>query len=355
MDDEKLVRFIKTSLFASLLDDKDVTDISFNGRNLYYLHNKYGRCKSQYILTKEESNDFIRQIANMAEKQFSYVNPLLDISFGLYRINAVHQSIGRYHNKPVITFSIRIASEKPRISKDSGFFPLIIDEFIECILKAKLSIVIAGETGSGKTEFQKYLLSKVVGNTRIIAIDNVLELDVDYGNDMDLNIWEVNEKNESTHLSTLIKNALRNNPDWIVVAESRGEEMIDTLSSVMSGHPIITTLHAKEVEAVPNRITRMVMMNKKQVTFDDVKKDVMEHFRVFFFLKRVIDDNGVVTRYIESISLSDGKTLHPVYRRIKHKDNYYKFSKNLLDNNNDTIMSKEFQNTFIKEVGNEKD
>lgn len=348
MDASRIIAYLENSIFSSLLLDKDVTDISYNGENIHYMHNIKGRCKSEYKLGVNEANDFIKQIANMSEKQFSYNNPILDISFGKYRLNATHQAIARRNNEPTITFSIRIAGEDIKIKNNSTFFPLVIGELITTILKEKMSVVISGETGSGKTEFQKYLLSNLETNSRVIIIDSALELDINYGNNIDYSIWQSNNKNENISIQALVKNALRNNPDWIIVAESRGEEMIDILNSVMSGHPIIVTIHSKNVLSVPHRITRMVMMNKKDMAFEDVLSDVLSHFQVYFHLEREVRNDGSIVRRVASIAISNDKDIYPIYERKEGYQYFYPFSENIKSMFLRHPLSDEFKKCFIR-------
>ena len=124
MDKQKALYYIDNSFLASLLKDEDITDISYNGSDIYYVSNSQGRKKSDIRIDVQLAKDFIRQIANIAEKQFSFSSPILDISIGRYRINATHQSIAKIQDDGVITFSIRIASKQIRINDDSDFFTL---------------------------------------------------------------------------------------------------------------------------------------------------------------------------------------------------------------------------------------
>ena len=159
MESEKIISFVEESFLKEILKDKDVTDVSYNGRNIFYCHNFKGNIKSSLIINDTDIKDFVRQVANICEKQFSHQNPILDVSFGRYRLNAVHQSIGRVNENECLTFSIRIASNVLRITDSSNFLnDKLIKYFGECLRLGK-SIVIAGKTGSGKTEFQKYLLA----------------------------------------------------------------------------------------------------------------------------------------------------------------------------------------------------
>ena len=130
MDVNKIVSFFEESFLKDLLSNDKVTDISYNGENLFYVHNDLGRQKSDIQLTKQEAKDFIRQIANLSEKQFSYQMPELDVSFGRYRFNALHQSICRKNNEESVCFSIRIASSSLRFNEDDS-----LSDFIEELMK----------------------------------------------------------------------------------------------------------------------------------------------------------------------------------------------------------------------------
>ena len=319
MNIDKITNYIESSFLSSLLMDKEVTDISYNGENFFYLHNYKGRKRIQFPIKNEEIRDFVRQIANLSEKKFSYTDPILDISFDKYRFNAVHHSVATSHNVATVTFSLRISSDELHITKSNKeFFNEEVVEFIDLLLENHQSIVIGGLTGTGKTEFQKYLITRMKENDRVIVIDNVLELDnLSETDSVDINIWQADDKKDlSSSIQTLVRNALRSNPDWIIVAESRGAEMIEVLNSAMTGHPIITTLHALDAESIPNRMARMVLMNGQKMVFEDVKHDLLHHLSIYFYLKREIDKNNTVHRYIDSIVECDEEgNMNVLYNR----------------------------------------
>ena len=332
MDVNKTIDFLESSFLSTLLTNPNVTDISFNGQAIYYLDNLKGRMLSSIIVDPNDIKDFLRQIANLCEKQFSYQTPILDLSVGRYRINAVHQSIGRKNNDQCLTFSIRLASKKPIITNDSDMLTKELISLFNVLLESNLSIVIGGLTGSGKTEFQKYLISQIKTYSRLIIIDNVLELDnLVNQNKLDLNTWQVDEKNQSSSIQLLVKNALRSNPDWLIVAESRGKEMLEVLNSAMTGHPIITTIHALDIDSMPHRIARMVMMADEKMDFDSLMFDIHYHFRIYVYLKREIDNHGLVHRYIQEVSEIDEQgNKNVIYASDGHKREYFPISKELL-------------------------
>ena len=353
MDVNKITNYFEKSFLSPLLLDKEITDISYNGEDFYYLHNHYGRQRVFFDISKDTVRDFVRQIANMSEQQFSFSNPILDISFGKYRFNAVHQSIGKVNNVDAITFSIRIGSVELHISRHNGFLPEPVADLIDVLVNSGVSIVLGGETGSGKTELQKYFLTRMKENTRIIVIDNVLELDNhSLGDSLDLNIWQADGKTKFSSIQYLVKNALRSNPDWLIVAESRGEEMIDVLNSAMTGHPIITTIHAMDASSMPNRMTRMVMMNEKKMSFEDVHADITYHFRFYLYLKRKIEKDGKVKRYVsEIVEYIDENKSVSIYKYENNKEIYQPLSKSSLRLLNYSKDNVSFIDKFIKKEG----
>jgi len=309
-----VVSFLESSFLAPLLQDPDITDVSFNGEKIFYMHNIKGRRPSNIEVNADNVTLFIRQIANLSEKQFSYTTPYLDISEGRYRINAVHPSIVRVNDEKSVSFSIRIASKEIRLLKSKNFMTKEMQKFLLDALDKHQSIIIGGPTGSGKTELQKYLLTSVSDYSRIIVIDNVQELEyIRVNSKLDITSWQVNESHENTSISWLIRNALRSNPDWLVVAESRGKEMNDVLNSVMTGHPIITTMHATGLMAMPHRLVRMIEMADTKESYDDIMGDLMQHIDIFIFVKRKILKNGNVLRFIESIGEVKNGTLTEVF------------------------------------------
>lgn len=314
----RLLLYIENSFLSPLLEDKNITDISYNGESLYYMHSNYGRKRFDYDLSKEEATDFIRQVANFAEKQFSYSEPILDISISRYRINAVHSSIVRVGDDKSISFSIRIGSMINRIKGDSSFMSEEMKKYLLSLLKKHESLVIAGSTGCGKTELQKYLITLLDPNSHIIVIDNIQELDgLRSQIDLDLTSWQVFPNIADRTFESLIRNALRSNPDWLIIAESRGKEMADILLSITSGHPIITTMHASEISEIPIRISRMIQLSNPNQRFEDVLSDVKNNFINYIFLKREILEDGSVKRYIDSIARinKDNKELEIVLER----------------------------------------
>lgn len=310
----KLIEFIENSFLKELLERESITDISFNGEKLFYQDNLSGRLQSDLVVTNDEVYAFLRQIANLTDQQFSIANPILDVSVGRYRISALHSSLSRKNRDKVFNFSIRLGYDKLRIKDDGSFINKRALSLLDEAINKKCSIVIAGKTGTGKTEFQKFLISRMNENTRIILIDNINEFETNYFKDnLDSQTWLVN--NQKNNFDDLIKNALRNNPDWLVVGEARGEEMKACLNSTMSGSPTITTMHARDSESIYHRIARMCMINSKNLVFEETLEDVKEHFKFLVYVKKIFDEKTKsYVRYVDSISTNDKGKFLEVYK-----------------------------------------
>ncbi len=320
MDLDKAISLIENSFLSPLLNDPDVTDISYNGQAVFYQHNFKGRQKSDIQVDPLEVSDFVRQISNISEQFFSVNSPILDVSIGRYRVNAVHPVIARIGNDKCINLCIRIASNTLKIQRNSGFLDENVYQFLKLIIRHKQSIIIGGLTSSGKTEFQKFLITLFEANSRAIIIDNVLELDqMRFRDDIDINSWKYDDRNSQINISLLVKNALRSNPDWLIVAEARGAEMIDVLNAAMTGNPIITTIHAENAYTLPSRMISMVMMNEKKMSHENIFKDICSHIHFYIYLKKEVGEDGTISRKVHQIIYltRDGRFIELFSRNTK--------------------------------------
>jgi pilus assembly protein CpaF len=315
---ENAVSFLESSFLKDALKEKGITDISYNGESFYCASNVFGRRPLAVEAKREEVGSFLRQIANITERQFSYSVPILDVSFGRYRLNAVFPSLARVRNEKSYSFSLRLASEGTVLEGNDQFFGGT-EKLLLQALEDNESLVIGGQTSSGKTELEKWCLLHLNENKRVIVIDNVEELDMVENPSIDLTTWLVNDSLPEATFDSLIKNALRNNPDYIIVAESRGKEMLDAITSALSGHPIITTIHAKNLAQMPERMARLAMLSNERLSRDELIDDIAHHFRYFVYLEKSLKEDGHLCRFIQSIGRYEEKsqTMEVLYERNK--------------------------------------
>ena len=298
---DECVRIVETMFLKGVFNDK-VTDVSYNGTDFYAQDNDIGRYKLALKISSDEVLSFIKKIANYMLHPFSNINPSLDVSFGNYRLNALHPSLARNNNKKVVTFSLRRITATLKIREDDpNLCPLEIHNLLKVLIRSRQSVLISGTTGSGKTEFQKFLVSLMDKKDRLIVIEESYETHLkEIFPEMDITSWIVN--NSRDELAKLIRVSLRNNPDWIIVAETRGAEAFDMLNAVMTGHSAITTIHTESAKFSVDRISAMC---KKNVEFDEkmLQTNVARHLKIGIHMERIynVDRQKYIRRIREIV------------------------------------------------------
>ena len=304
--EEKLVKIgglLSSCFISELLQDPYVTDISYNGNEIYYLHNKKGRCRYNSDVTSDEVYSFLRQISNLCDSSFSLSQPILDVSFLNYRLNAVYKNICRKKGEKVLTFCFRKFNlDKIMIDENSDFTTKNILKFLKLAIKNKYSILIAGPTSSGKTELQKYLINNLTNNERVIVIDTINELDINYNENVDITCLLTDIK-QNIDLKDLVKLSLRFCPDYVVLAEARGAEFEDVLTSSLSGISTITTIHAKSVDTIIERAINLVQINNKNLNYETIRDSILMHFDLFIYVEKKITDEGEIKRKLVDMKM----------------------------------------------------
>lgn len=288
----KVITVIEQSFLKELLSDTAITDISYNGKDLYYFSTKSGRqhyksVDNALVLT------FLRSVANFANVRFSYTDTFLDVSIGKYRLSAMHYALSRFGYEKTLSFALRINHDF--LSNNPAYLGKDIEGLLKSIMSEYRSIIISGTTGVGKTTLQKYLITLLPPNTRVIVIDNVLELgEVHTLNEtLDLTLWQTKD-NSAADIKEYVARALRFHPDYLIIAESRGEEMKEILQGAISGHPNIVTIHADSAEIAYERVTYLSGINDARALYSA--------YPYVIHLAKRSETNGNITRFIEKIT-----------------------------------------------------
>lgn len=295
MKTTSIKHYLESSFLKPLLSQEDITDVSFNGTHIFYQSSRWGRKLSDLLIEEKLIYEMMMQLANLSDQHFTHTQPVLDLAVEGYRIHAVGPSISRYGFQKVTTFSLRIS----RTRQLKNHYPSSLLACVDELIKLRQSILIFGETGSGKTEFQKAILSSFPLHARVVVVDNVLELDgLISQKKLDMNVWQAQPH---VSVSALIESALRSNPDWLILAEARGKEMMDVLNASLTGHPVITTLHARDIETLLPRITRMVMMNGNHIGYQETLEDIERAFPFSIHVVKGMNEDGSISRYIQGV------------------------------------------------------
>ena len=143
----------------------------------------------------------------------------------------------------------KIRLEKEKLLKEDYFTQDIHDILIKCV-EGHCNIIVSGETGSGKTEFVKYLASHTKPNEKIITIEDTLELHLDkIFPQRDIVAMKTNN---IASYSDILMGCMRQNPKWILLSEVRSAEAVTAVrNSISSGHNILSTIHADKASSIP--------------------------------------------------------------------------------------------------------
>src|SRR5690554_90842 len=280
---ERIQNLIDSSFLQEYLELPNVTDISYNGKQMFIQDNIKGRYLAENQPEHKEVVSLGKKIANEMGKEFANNDPILDTELAYLRVNFVHEAV----SPSGCTFSIRISRPQKAIEHLSELANEDVAQLLKVLVKADTNIIIAGRTGTGKTELQKLLVEYIPDNKKITLIEDTMDSHIKklYPN-KDINSWrtltdDIRDKKITYH--DLIKAGLRNNPDWLIIAETRGSEAYDMVESALTDHSIITTIHAKKAEAIPSRLISMIGQ-KYQVNEFLLGKDIAKTLSIGIYL-----------------------------------------------------------------------
>lgn len=242
-------------LFKPLIDDDDITDISYCNHGQIWVRSLTEGSKRVEI---EGLNDaFVEKLAfqcsNVMGTTFNNAKPFLDAESTELRLNFVHESIATNGIAVVIRKTpAKIRLNKEKLISEDYFTANIHDILMKCV-EGHCNIMVSGETGSGKTEFVKYLASHTKENEKIITIEDTLELHLDkIFPHRDIVAMKTN--NVASYSEVLVT-CMRQNPKWILLSEVRSAEAVTAVrNSISSGHNILSTIHADKASAIPYRM-----------------------------------------------------------------------------------------------------
>ena len=245
------------------LTNDDVTDISYSNNGQVWLKTL---SKGIYRVENPEINNaFMEKLAfqcsNVMGKSFNAAHPFLDSESAELRMNFVHDSVARNGIACVIRKTpAKIRLERNKILRENYVTEDILDFLITCV-HGHCNIIVCGETGSGKTEFVKYLAANTYENEKLITIEDTLELHLDriYPN---RDIVAMKTNNIASYSDVLVT-CMRQNPKWILLSEVRSAEAVMAVrNSISSGHYILSTIHADKAASIPNRMYSLLETNQ---------------------------------------------------------------------------------------------
>ncbi len=284
------------------LNDPEISEIMVNGPNQVFVERK-----GKLLLTdaKYESELQLRltinHIINPFGRYVNYKHPMVDAHLkDGSRINAVIPPVAQQGSCLSIR---RFLKDKLTVEHLIGLGALTqtMSDFVAVCVAARLNIVVAGNTSSGKTTFLNILARAIPDHERIVTIEDSVELQLPQVHKVSLEARPPDYNGEGqVTIRDLVKNALRMRPDRIIVGEIRGGEALDMLQAMNTGHDgSMTTVHSNSPRDTLSRIETMTLMAGFELPVQAIRKQVSSALDLIVYLTRFPDGTRKVTQITE--------------------------------------------------------
>lgn len=243
-----------------LLHDEKIEDITCNGADipLFLYHRRFGNIETNCVFETVELNKFVLKLAQKADKQLSLTTPLIDASLP-------DGSRAQITYTDIITskgssFTIRKFQSEPLTPANlvaGNTYSADLMAHIWLAVENRKSILVAGGTASGKTSSMNAISFFIPHDAKIVSIEDTREIQLPHVNWLPMRTREStgNITDGNITMFSLLKAALRQRPEYIIVGEVRGKEAQTLFQAMNTGHTTYSTLHAGNVNEVVNRLT----------------------------------------------------------------------------------------------------
>lgn len=308
----------RLDVLQELLEDQDITEIMINGPDHIFIE-KGGRLldSGKKFPSQAKLEDVIQQIVSKVNRVVNEASPIVDVRLlDGSRVNVVLPPVAL--DGPVMT--IRRFPENPfdmdkllelgSITKETAVF-------LRTLVEARYNIFISGGTGSGKTTFLNALSNYIPSTERIVTIEDSAELQIqNIANLVRLETRNANleGKNEIT-VRDLVRSALRQRPDRIIIGEIRDAAVIELLSAMNTGHDgSISTGHANSPVDMLRRLETLVLTGM-DIPLQAVRSQIASAIEIVVQLGRLRDKSRKVLEIDEVCGIEDGEiVLRPLYK-----------------------------------------
>jgi flagellar protein FlaI len=296
---------VRHGFLEGFLADPWLEDVSIPGEgNVFVYHKMFTSLETNVKVSKEEIDLLLRSISERYGKVLSYTHPILDVHLpDGSRFNIV---FGEDISLKGSNFTIRKFPEDPisvahlirwqTFSADlAAYLWMLFDIGITCFF--------CGETASGKTTSLNALTGFIRSDSKIVSIEETPEV----------NIFHRNWVREVTRLHTgakvdmfdLLKAALRQRPDYIIVGEIRGEEGRVAFQGVQTGHPVLSTMHAGGLAQLFQRLTsHPINVPKSQISALNLAVFQARIRRGEKLIRRILSVNEIISYDMEKANLN---------------------------------------------------
>jgi pilus assembly protein CpaF len=277
-----------------LVEDPNISEIMVNGCHAVYIQ-KDGRIEKSDVRFFDNATlmHTIQKIlaASSTSRRVDESSPYVDFSMtDGSRVNVLLPPCSQIG--PIMTirkFSRELSTIEDLIEKRSMTQQMA--DFLIAAIKAKLNIVFCGSTGSGKTTLLNVLSRHIPEHERIITIEDTAELRLMQNHVVPLQAKAANiEGKGAVSIRDLFVNSLRMRPDRIIIGEVRGEEILDLVQSIASGHAgSLAIIHADSPEECFNRMITMMLMSGIRLSGEQIREQIATSIDLIVYVELYMD------------------------------------------------------------------
>jgi pilus assembly protein CpaF len=311
MEKERLIDEVLDEVFGlgplePLLEDPTVSDILVSTHKLVFVE-RGGKLYRTPVQFKDDAHlqRIIEKIVSRVGRRIDESSPMVDARLpDGSRVNAVIPPVAV--DGPLL--SIRRFGREPLTAADLLRTMTMTEGillFLEACVKSRLNIIVSGGTGAGKTTLLNVLSSYIPEEERIVTIEDAAELQLRQIHVARMEARPPNiEGKGAIKIRQLVINALRMRPDRIIVGEVRGEEALDMLQAMNTGHDgSLTTLHCNSPRDGISRLEVMVGMANANMGVRAIRQQVSSAVDLFVHLSRLSDGTRKVTHVTEVVGM----------------------------------------------------
>jgi pilus assembly protein CpaF len=291
-----------------LLQDPTISDILVNGAKEVYVE-RAGMLEETRIMFKDDAHlmHIIDKIVSAVGRRVDESSPMVDARLADgSRVNVIipplaidgpHLSIRRFGHIPI--------SEDDLLANDTLTKPML--ELLKGAVQARLNIVVSGGTGAGKTTLLNVLSGYISDRERIVTVEDSAELQMKQRHVVRLECRPANVEGKGAIMQRqLMINSLRMRPNRIIVGEVRGEEALDMLQAMNTGHDgSLTTIHANSPRDAIARMETMALMANLNLPEKAIRKQIASAITLVIQVARFHDGTRRLTHITEITGMED--------------------------------------------------
>ena len=321
--DEVIAEMTGFGPIEPLLKDPTISDILINTHTLCFVE-RFGKLERTSVRFKDEAHllRIINKIVSGIGRRVDEASPMVDARLpDGSRVNVAIRPIAV--DGPMV--SIRKFSERPfnldRLIDIDALRPAMAD-LLRAAVRGRVSLVISGGTGTGKTTLLNALSDCIPDDERLITIEDAAELQLQqlHVGRMETRPPNAEGKGE-VRQRDLVRNALRMRPDRIIIGECRGDEAFDMLQAMNTGHEgSMTTVHANSPRDALKRLEQMVAMTGMGLPVPSIRAQIASAITLVMHLQRLPDGRRRLTSIDEIRGMeSDVIQMHEIFKFVKEQ------------------------------------